>query len=469
MAKAFRSRELPGHQLTIQVAPGRLHRLRRVRRRLPRARTRPRSGTRRINMRPSTSTATSSGSAGTYFLDDPRARPHAVAHDSVKSCQLLAAAVRVLRRLRRMRRDALPQAADPAVRRPDLVIANATGCSSIYGGNLPTTPWVDERRRPRPGVGQLAVRGQRRVRARPAARHRAAANATARRLVDELAAIIGDELAARAARRHAQPTRPSIAAQRDAGRAAAALAWRGRRRPRARRLRRSPTTLVRPERLDRRRRRLGLRHRLRRPRPRAGQRTQRQPARARHRGLLEHRRPGVEGHAARRRRQVRHRRQADRPRRTSAPIGQQLRQRLRRPGRDRRPATSRRSRRCWRPRPGPGRRWSSPTHLHRPRHRHGDLDDPSEGRRAVAATGRSTATGPAARGARAPVPARLAAPDVPFRDFAMQRGSLRHARSHRPGARRRADLAGPGRRRRALALLRAARRRRAHRPHTGHP
>jgi pyruvate-ferredoxin/flavodoxin oxidoreductase len=32
------------------------------------------------------------------------------------------------------------QAAHPALRRP-LVIANATGCSSIYGGNLPTTPW----------------------------------------------------------------------------------------------------------------------------------------------------------------------------------------------------------------------------------------------------------------------------------------------------------------------------------------
>ena len=33
------------------------------------------------------------------------------------------------------------------------VIANATGCSSIYGGNLPTTPWTHERGRPRPGVG----------------------------------------------------------------------------------------------------------------------------------------------------------------------------------------------------------------------------------------------------------------------------------------------------------------------------
>ena len=52
-------------------------------------------------------------------------------------------------------------------------------------------------------------------------------------------------------------------------------------------------------RVDRRRRRLGLRHRLRRPRPRARLAPQRERAGARHRGLLEHRRPAVEGHAAR--------------------------------------------------------------------------------------------------------------------------------------------------------------------------
>jgi pyruvate-ferredoxin/flavodoxin oxidoreductase len=47
-----------------------------------------------------------------------------------------------------------------------LIIANATGCSSIYGGNLPTTPYTTNGRGPRPGVGQLALRGQRRVRPR---------------------------------------------------------------------------------------------------------------------------------------------------------------------------------------------------------------------------------------------------------------------------------------------------------------
>ena len=46
-----------------------------------------------------------------------------------------------------------------------MVVANATGCSSIYGGNLPTTPWSRRRRGPRSRVGELAVRGQRGVRA----------------------------------------------------------------------------------------------------------------------------------------------------------------------------------------------------------------------------------------------------------------------------------------------------------------
>ncbi len=70
--------------------------------------------------------------------------------------------------------------------------------------------------------------------------------------------------------------------------------------------------------LDRRWRRLGLRHRLRRARPRAVERAQRQHPGARHRGLLQHRRSGLEGDAPRRHGQVRQQRQ-DRPaRRTSA-------------------------------------------------------------------------------------------------------------------------------------------------------
>ncbi|MCK7488290.1 MAG: hypothetical protein MZU97_24460 [Bacillus subtilis] len=45
-------------------------------------------------------------------------------------------------------------------------IANATGCSSIYGASFPASPYTDEHRRPRTGLGQLAVRRQRRIRLR---------------------------------------------------------------------------------------------------------------------------------------------------------------------------------------------------------------------------------------------------------------------------------------------------------------
>ena len=45
-----------------------------------------------------------------------------------------------------------------------MLIGNATGCSSIYGGNLPCTPYSPEPRRPRAVLVELAVRGLRRVR-----------------------------------------------------------------------------------------------------------------------------------------------------------------------------------------------------------------------------------------------------------------------------------------------------------------
>ena len=75
--------------------------------------------------------------------------------------------------------------------------------------------------------------------------------------------------------------------------------------PEARRLR-SPRRLSRHEKcLAAGRRRLGLRHRLRRPRSRARERAQRQRARPRHRSLFQHRRPAIQGDAARRGRKIR--------------------------------------------------------------------------------------------------------------------------------------------------------------------
>ena len=102
-----------------------------------------------------------------FFLDLPEVDRTRVKPD-VKGTQFLAAAVRVLGRLRRLRRDAVPQAADAAVRRPAgdrqrhrllVDLRRQPADDAVH----------DEPRRPRTGVGELAVRGQRRVRLRPAA------------------------------------------------------------------------------------------------------------------------------------------------------------------------------------------------------------------------------------------------------------------------------------------------------------
>ncbi len=199
------------------------------------------------------------------------------------------------------------------------LIANATGCSSIYGGNLPTTPYCDQHRDGRGpawanslfednaefGLGlRLALDKHARAGARAAAR-RSRSRGRRRRWPT------------RCSRRdqHERGRHPAAARarRRPCARRCAAIAWR--RRPAARGARRLPGA---EERLDRGRRRLGLRHRLRRPRPRARPRPRREHPGARHRGLLEHRRPAVEGHAARRLGEVRRGRQGDRRRRTSA-------------------------------------------------------------------------------------------------------------------------------------------------------
>ena len=74
------------------------------------------------------------------------------------------AAVRILRRLRRLRRDALSASCCRNCSATALQIANATGCSSIYGGNLPVTPWTKNKRGARAGLVEFAVRGQCRIR-----------------------------------------------------------------------------------------------------------------------------------------------------------------------------------------------------------------------------------------------------------------------------------------------------------------
>ena len=186
------------------------------------------------------------------------------------------------------------------------LIANATGCSSIYGGNLPTTPWTVNHEGTGPDLVEFALRGQRRVRARhaagagPAGRLRPGVAGTFR------AAARGRNRA-RPARgrpihggRHPRPARAGPGVEGEAA---------GRESTRRARPAGGGRHAGQEKRLDRGRRRLGLRHRLRRPRPRPGAGAQREHPGPRHRGLLEHRRPAIEGDAPRGGGEIRGRRQ----------------------------------------------------------------------------------------------------------------------------------------------------------------
>ena len=236
------------------------------------------------------------------------------------------AAVRVLRRVRGMRRNALSEAALAAVRRPrdrgqrDRLLLDLRRQPADHAIG-------EECRRPRPawsnslfednaefGLGfRVSIDKQ---------------TEFAHELLRRVAGVVGEDLVTailnakqkdeaghlRTARSELTCLKEQAAETRFARREAASVGCRH---------------AGEEERLDHRRRRLGLRHRLRRPGSCAGQRTQCERARARHRGLLQHRRPGVEIHAARRGGEIRRGRQA-RTEEGSRPHGHDLRQRLRR-------------------------------------------------------------------------------------------------------------------------------------------
>ncbi len=285
------------------------------------------------------------------------------------------------------------RAAHPALRRPPRD-RQRHGLLVDLRRQPPHHPVHDRRRRSGAGVEQLAVRGQRRVRPRAAPRarrRRATAPASssdacapdaprrARRRARR-SPCDGDDAALdrrrRAGRRAARPPRrPSTAADAaDAGRAGRLVDA--------------------PFGVGRRRRRLGLRHRLRRPRPRARLEPQRQRAGARHRGVLQHRRPAVEGHADRRGRQVRVGRQGD-PQEGPRPARHELRPRLRRQRRDAGPQPPHAQGPRWRPRATRGRRWSSPTAPASRTATTWSTPPPSRPGPSTAAPGRCTATTPA--------------------------------------------------------------------------
>jgi pyruvate-ferredoxin/flavodoxin oxidoreductase len=209
--KPFRSRELDGFSLTVQVAPDDCTGCGICVDVCP-AKDKSEVKRKSINMRDTAEHRDVERERWSFFARIPELDRTAVGHDTVKNSQLLQPLfefsgacsgcgetpyVKLLTQLFGDR----------------LVVANATGCSSIYGGNLPTTPYTKNADGLGPawanslfednaefGLGiRLGIEHH---------QHEAA------RLVDELAGSIGPELAA-ALLANPQPTEHDVVAQRE--------------------------------------------------------------------------------------------------------------------------------------------------------------------------------------------------------------------------------------------------------------
>jgi pyruvate-ferredoxin/flavodoxin oxidoreductase len=138
--KAFRSKDLPGHNLTIQVAPDDCTGCGVCVDVCP-AKSKSDVSHKAINMEPRFDHAEAERTAWDYFLSVPELDRDLLPHDSVKGSQALeplfefsgacagCGETPYLKLVTQLFGDRM-------------VVANATGCSSIYGGNLPTTPWA---------------------------------------------------------------------------------------------------------------------------------------------------------------------------------------------------------------------------------------------------------------------------------------------------------------------------------------
>jgi len=138
--KEFRSRELPGHLLTIQVAPDDCTGCGVCVDVCP-AKSKTEVRHKAINMEPILEHQEVERERWDYFQTIPRLEHDLVSADTVKGSQLLeplfefsgacggCGETPYIRLVTQLFGDRM-------------IVANATGCSSIYGGNLPTTPWT---------------------------------------------------------------------------------------------------------------------------------------------------------------------------------------------------------------------------------------------------------------------------------------------------------------------------------------
>ncbi len=140
VSKPFRSRELPGHLLTVQVAPDDCTGCGVCVQICP-AHAKEQANHKSINMELAGDHRDRERTRWEFFAAIPELPRDAMAHDSVKGSQVLqplfefsgacagCGETPYLKLLSQLFGDRM-------------IVANATGCSSIYGGNLPTTPWA---------------------------------------------------------------------------------------------------------------------------------------------------------------------------------------------------------------------------------------------------------------------------------------------------------------------------------------
>ena len=139
-SKDFRSKDIDGYRLTIQVAPDDCTGCGVCVDVCP-AKSKTEVKHKAVNMEPRSEHVDAERSAWDFFLDVPELDRALLPHDSVKGSQALeplfefsgacagCGETPYLKLLTQLFGDRM-------------LVANATGCSSIYGANLPTTPWA---------------------------------------------------------------------------------------------------------------------------------------------------------------------------------------------------------------------------------------------------------------------------------------------------------------------------------------
>ncbi len=138
--KEFRSRELPGHRLTIQVAPDDCTGCGVCVDVCP-ARSKTDSSHKAIDLAPAATHRDAERERWNVFQSIPALDRNLLPHDTIKGSQ-------VLEPLFEFSGACGGCGETPYIRLVSqlfgdrMIVANATGCSSIYGGNLPTTPWT---------------------------------------------------------------------------------------------------------------------------------------------------------------------------------------------------------------------------------------------------------------------------------------------------------------------------------------